>query len=626
MHSAAIVAFLAVALLAEGSPIAVGPLVSTEALLHGRAGLPLCTYHIMVWFVAGLSIGALVTRILADEREPCICDEKPQWDAPPPSGAAAAATGVCADILYMVLREALAPQPVDIAQWKGALALAAVCHCWRQVALPLVYRSIFISFSAPERMPRGGLRALLPGKPPSRAECSTNAGLAMLAGQAHTARTVRIAVHRPVPSMAFFQGVADALKLRTSRWPGARLVALEFGPGVLERMGKEFADSSVFVRLFAKSLCGLTSMDIAALGPGRGQQCDFLSALVDAYSGRLLRLSADVDLSLRAARFSSQMTSLRVSMGPLCIQALPAVDPGPLQHLSLFDVVADFEWSIFGGRKEGGPLVFSQLRELSIGYSAGAPVSAPDLRRNQDAVQLRFPALRRLHIFRCPRSCALLDRSIYPQRLDSVVVECASDAVVLERLRGIVPSRALTVLLAKTDHVDPDRYYRATSGIFGAHAVSDRPSLVLRAKGSVPDPARIDWPCLAALDIRTYITTTVLLALLAKLPGLGSLAATYLISSHFPTDVHIPSTRTSGNLSCAHVVHSKVSCMRLRFVMDSKLADTDVRFVLYLVAGTASLRTLSTTPATCEKLAKLMGSWGGQYPHMQRVGLIAALG
>ncbi|KAJ2709112.1 hypothetical protein H4R19_004414, partial [Coemansia spiralis] len=203
-----------------------------------------------------------------------------------------------------------------------------------------------------------------------RPKCTTtNAGLAVAGGTTHLAKSVHIAAHGAVPPGAFIQGVAGALRLQTAQWQNVRSAAFEFGAGSMEGTDREYADPKVFVDIFARNMRKVASLDIRRAGQQDGPQCDLPSMLVDAYSNQLVHLSAATELSLQAAQFPSQLTCLRLSMKPLAMQNLPKIDPTPLRHLSLFDVVAKFEWNIFAAAGAGGQLVFPNLVKMSIGYS-----------------------------------------------------------------------------------------------------------------------------------------------------------------------------------------------------------------------------------------------------------------
>ncbi|KAJ1731350.1 hypothetical protein LPJ61_002576 [Coemansia biformis] len=440
---------------------------------------------------------------------------------------------------------------------------------------------------------------------------------------------MHIAARGPISSAEFLQGVAGALKLQTSRWLNVKCAVFEFGSGVLESMNERYVDPKVFAGLFARNIHRLAALDIKILGRHDGPQCDFLSMITDMYAGQLVRFSADADLSLQSARFSSDLAGLRLSMKPLLIQTLPKIDPRQLQHLSLFDVVANFEWNIFARSKTGGQLVFKNLRELSIGYSLdsdmGAAATPPAAQSDKHCgVQLRFPVLKRLHVFRCPRNCILLSKGIYPPKLDKAVIECSPGVGALEKIKDLAPSKELTAILTKVDDGEMDRYYRAMNRLFSSGIISERPSLVLRTKRAVPDPERINWTCLAALNIHTYVTTTVLLGLLEKLPNLDRLDASYLISNHRRGEVCISHGRCN-NAEQSEGAPSKLKHVRLRFVLDSKLSDRDTGFVLYLMTRTEALVSLSTTSAMQSRLAKLVAKHVEQHPHLQHINLATTI-
>ncbi|KAJ2770664.1 hypothetical protein IWQ56_002082 [Coemansia nantahalensis] len=301
------------------------------------------------------------------------------------------------------------------------------------------------------------------------------------------------------------------------------------------------------------------------------------------------------------------------------------IDPAPLRHLSLFDVVANFEWNIFASTGADGQVVFPNLYKLSIRYSAAG--GRTDAAAADDGgcmgVRLRFPVLKRLHVFQCPQNCVLLSKAIYPPKLHRAVIECASGTGTLEKISGLVPSRELTVVMTHMDSDDMGSYYRAANKGFGSGAAADRLSLVLRTRRAVPDPARINWTHLAALNVHTSITTTTLLGLLAKMPNLDRLSATHLISSHrsdeFRVSHHHPSKDGQLRPMLPQARH-----VALRFVAELSLHHRDAGFVLYLITGMTALKSLSTTPTMQARLAKLVAKHASEHPHLQQIRLAAA--
>ncbi|KAJ2156095.1 hypothetical protein GGF46_005412 [Coemansia sp. RSA 552] len=424
------------------------------------------------------------------------------------------------------------------------------------------------------------------------------------------AQRMHISIQTPLSPLSFYCAVAETLDFQGSQWGGARSLTLEFANGVMAGFRKNPAIATPFMGLFSKRIPGLQRLDIVVQEAEGAQQCELLNTFADVYVPQLRHFSADIDMTLHARQFSEQLTSLQLSMTPLAIQTLPRINPEMLQRLSLFDVAANFKWNIFSS--VNGVLRFSNLRQLSLGHK----VDDGNVDRLADDVRPQFPVLQKLHVFRCPPHCVLLNRGIYPKKLDRVAVECPPGVSTLARLRRIVPSSSLVVLVTELEDGSQQEYQEVTNSVFSGKRISDKAALIVMTKHAIPDPMQVQWTNLSTLYIRAFMRTTVFLGLLDKLPGLQHMSASKLVSDHHPEDVYIAQGIDARQKKRGPHIETKITTMCLSSALDPKLVTRDIHFVLYVATAVHTLTSLETTEAMKGRLRKGISKHTCDYPHL----------
>ncbi|KAJ2785862.1 hypothetical protein H4R18_000251 [Coemansia javaensis] len=255
------------------------------------------------------------------------------------------------DILAMVIGYAQRLEQETRGLWSKRQPVLSVCRRWRCVAMPIVYREIFVWCE--------------------EGTASTNAGLAAELGAAHMARSVCMTVlydGDPVRSMRSALSALQGDDKPGRRWDRVKRLDLYVHPVADEALAKSQGAADV-VRAVANLLPGVEALrlddhasDSFTLSVYRG--------LASAYAGQLRRLNSSYIWGASTSPLA-RLTHLEVRFDALRCLSMPRVCTDTLVSLSLVGATTQQAWLQLMEGGTDGPAALGSLEHLYVSYHSG---------------------------------------------------------------------------------------------------------------------------------------------------------------------------------------------------------------------------------------------------------------
>lgn len=254
--------------------------------------------------------------------------------------------------LHYILKHAINDAPI----YRRQLAYLAVCHSWRQIALPLVYKEVY--FCA--------------GLPPKPHKWDTNLGLFLSTGYFSFAKRlhVRYFIGHEHPEKKW-EPFLNLLNMRPVQWPANHqqkllsldkkiaIQSLKMNKGLLPIIKKA-------VDKFSKRFPRMEDLKLtSSCWSGINQAINTL--LVNTLAGRLCVLDAACLLGPNVTHSLDNLTSLTYTVDDGTHLFLSKVNILVLEKLHLTSVPSDFSWGFFEKNpSSSAPVVFSNLKDLTL--------------------------------------------------------------------------------------------------------------------------------------------------------------------------------------------------------------------------------------------------------------------
>ncbi|KAJ2776713.1 hypothetical protein H4R18_005524 [Coemansia javaensis] len=259
----------------------------------------------------------------------------------------------------------------SIDQLRALVPLAAVCHSWRQAALPLLYQSVVCSIS---EAPAAAAAAAADGSAPGHV-CRSNLGLVLGAGHEVFVRRLvldlvgDVAPDVPVAALAR-AGFGDR------EWPGIGQLRVthRHGSAPIVYGGESLARLNTYL---LHMLPSLASVRYSSPDDRRHYHEFPLDGLLASTLSRLreVRLTTGLIPDMGSAAFLPRLTSLELRTPMLAEAAhLPMVFAETLERLHIGFSSADSIWDRFyvagtdGSSSSKGGLAFPNLKTLALEY------------------------------------------------------------------------------------------------------------------------------------------------------------------------------------------------------------------------------------------------------------------
>lgn len=312
--------------------------------------------------------------------------------------------------------------------FKEHLPYLAICHSWRNVALPLVYKVVFFSPYYRHN---------------SQAIWNSNVGLFLSTRYFQLVKKLYIYHHslKESRSVEELGMLLNLMNMEPLEWPAdgqQKLVPL----GVPLREGNNpqlLLDSDMLMLLngtisrFIRKFPKICDMELELCNPD-GVFRQLNAQLVNVLSGSLFQLCASMLYGEDLTQISQNLTSLTYKCNERSFPVLSKVNSLPLTKLYLSNLPFDFSWSLF--QKDPGsndPVVFWNLKDLMLKFgesrrfreglarTRGLNATTPSRHTN-----IQFPRLRHLFYRNFLRDF-VLQPGVIPSHLDSVHLEVGSE-------------------------------------------------------------------------------------------------------------------------------------------------------------------------------------------------------
>ncbi|KAI9469565.1 hypothetical protein BX667DRAFT_509673 [Coemansia mojavensis] len=259
--------------------------------------------------------------------------------------------------------------------------------------------------------------------------------------------------------------------------------------------------------------------------------------IIDHYMGNLKKLITTGSLTLTVPEFPQQITALELSLCETRNQQLPLIYSRQLRYLSLNNIHRNTNFNIFARASTKGKLEFPKLEYLHIYYAlpqiSFREVMDPDtIVLPENKTTLVFPSLQRLDLLCCYSRCPLLEKSILPEKLNWVELNChVSLLEYFAKMRKQINWLQTTVNIVG-DNID-ETLLTGSNMLFGNNSIVNDASMLVYGYSGLADCTRVEWPNLTKIGF-SEITATDLLDLLQFLPNLATLKVALLDTEEMP--------------------------------------------------------------------------------------------
>ncbi|KAJ2777341.1 hypothetical protein H4R18_005204 [Coemansia javaensis] len=276
---------------------------------------------------------------------------------------------------------------------------------------------------------------------------------------------------------------------------------------------------------------------------------------------------------------------------------------------------SDHSWAGFSiDGDESQDIWFPSLRELDLSTYWEAAADGTD--ETEPRGRLHFPALKVLKVECGNGILHVLERGVFPARLDLVVVLVAASAV-LDILNMVVPNARHFRLILRCDaDYDPAKAAAAQRMLDRAR---DCDEVELRIDGQTlpTQPETLASALVTRLFVSMDIDLGNIVALVRCLPRLSSLAIKSLNARNIPAGISIPEP---GADRLVEPISSTLKHVCISFDCNWLLNPEAIVFALkYLLLAVPSLSTFKAYGILDDPMDVFVGSYVGQYPHLARL-------
>ncbi|KAI9478932.1 hypothetical protein BX667DRAFT_505877 [Coemansia mojavensis] len=492
------------------------------------------------------------------------------------------------DIILLILYQLVGYELEKPRIFGGDLSLLAICSRWRQLALPLVYKYVFITYSkCLDIMESFERKKLCNYTEPNDADIFTNADLAKNAGD-NLARTVTIDVHY---IMSPVKGLTKVMQMLKSSVSNAQKLNLTLRPWTLDRH-----------HIIQTNGLASAANDLAKLMPHVkniffGGYCQlakvFSEYLADRYAHQILVLRSEQPI--QTTNFFSKLETMYMNVSNEYEYLMPHINIETLKHLIIKDGFIDFNFL------HNGEIVLPKLKYLCLDHAHRMPLNFIPLR-------LVLPQLEYL-IYDI--SCSIIERIVLPESMK--MLDISTSSAIFKALSKMKLPNCNNVKLSTTSGERDDNVIIYMNRVLTNMGKPQKAHLKIHY-----DLICVEhFTCkhVTDLEISSYIGMDTVIGLLDKLPELNKLRLK-----------RVTSYRQA--MGFGNAIDDSLNPLNFYNTRDLSLSfrncsyKLEVDFTIYLIVRMLLLREIHTPNVSQTDLFKGLNAFVLDCPHIKNVKFI----
>ncbi|KAJ2713374.1 hypothetical protein H4R19_002284 [Coemansia spiralis] len=509
------------------------------------------------------------------------------------------------DILRLVLLATLPAIKRKTARVKDGLRLLSVCKRWREIALPMVYDTVFIKCET-----QGG----------DGSECAdteTMLDLVLNVKCLHVVRRVVVAAHYRRDQLSGLKAVIARMREAADEWKGVRKLELSVkaaGLNAAER-GPPASDHEDDIVSISNALAALMpGLLELKLGYYRQTQvtCALFGRLVGLYADQLQVLHSKHALVVPQDRVLSRLRKVKMGSfrSDIVKFQLPRLDPEVIESLSLGIFTDNDMWSMFCADGDGHEISFPRLTNLYLTYGQGSTGAA------EHPWALRFPAVKHVRIA-CPNEeCPSMENAVFPARLERL--ELATGLTLQHAIADakVQVSRDLTLHTRYASDEDSTGIDIINRILAAADNCWER-GLSVNSTTSIP-PEFVTCTQLTHLYLCGPTGVDDLMEHVRRQPLLKVLSVNDLMMDDIQTDFTIPACAEHEPVT---PLDTQIRKLVIMGDQEDELQEQVTQIVKYLLLKIPTLTSLFSLPVIPKQIRDFVDEYAQWYPHLANIKL-----
>ncbi|KAJ2717061.1 hypothetical protein H4R19_000228 [Coemansia spiralis] len=519
------------------------------------------------------------------------------------------------DILVLVLRAALPAIKTRAADVKDGLELLSVCRRWREVALPVVYDTVFIS---------GGTQSSSPDNAVACLDIKTMADLVAGARCLHVVRRMVIHVFYQDDAFPELKAVIAKLCGVADEWKGVRQLELNvipagWNPNRRRPLVADHEDDIDSVSsAFAALMPGLRGIKIADAMQTQVTS-ELFGRLIGYYVDQLEVLHSSHALAAPQDRVFGKLKDVKIDAirsAALYFQP-PRLCPEVIESLSLRRLTANEMWSMFCAGLDEHAITFSRLANLCLEYCPGYMMMREPLSVERPWA-LQFSAAKRVRVICEEDKCPSMENALFPPCVELLNIQ--SGLGILRAMANAKVQVSQGLVLHARNSPEHNVYLETISGIFEAAGPCRLTKLYLVNRGAV-SLERFTYTGLTHLRLHGPASVDDVMGYICTQPRLVSLHVDHPTPTDPQMDFSIPACVEHDPVA---PLDTQLREFTINILKDLETAGPAISMLKYLLLKTPTLRSLVPQGAPDQLFQCFVDEYTRWYPHMASLTILGS--
>ncbi|KAJ1730335.1 hypothetical protein LPJ61_003069 [Coemansia biformis] len=506
------------------------------------------------------------------------------------------------EVLSLVIGLVEQPAQPTRGLWEKAHPVLSICRRWRCIALPIVYRELFVWCEE---------SADADCAPSARPVLTTNAGLVADLGVSCMARSLCMTVFYSAGPVSCVERALDLLRSAGTghAWSSVRKLDLFIHPVSDDALADSHEVASLACA-FAALLPGVVDIHLDDHVSDSFTVAMYRS-LVDVYARQLrcLKTSYIWDSGTQPL---ARLAHLEVRFDMIRCRAMPGVSLDGLVSLHLAGAASHRVWHLLAGSNVR-EAAFDCLERLHVSYIQDQlPLPVDTACSSTPALRLAFPRLRDLEVHNAGDHCPVTTSATLPPAMDTVTLSCTAAA--LRRFAAGNPPRTKAVRLAVDceDGTDCAGLFILASRLLQRSQQVLDAGLRIDTDRFVSECRHLDWPQFTRITVVQSATRSGVVAIIHRLPQLAELIVCGL-------DCGLADAAATQSSPVALPSRQSLRVLALYFCHSNYTTDAALAFLASCVQSLAGLELVRVYQLHSDHIVSLIQSHARAYPHIANV-------
>ncbi|KAJ2850634.1 hypothetical protein IWW36_001745 [Coemansia brasiliensis] len=541
------------------------------------------------------------------------------------------------DILHIVFSLATRMPHYTPNIWKESLQLAAVCHTWRLLILPMVYKYGAVQYGDSNTPLQ--ITQTYSLDEPANLEVKSNLGLAVQTGNFGLIKHLAIRLNYKYSPLYGLQNILNYLYQISHHWHPLKILEIEIKGN---RLLKEYARACILFNqyeiqkaasLLTQLLPQVNELKFSGYKPTPVAYTIY-NQLAWAYCSKIQGMCSNFPLLNPGTTDFTSLTHLEMdfSNNPKC--HLPPIYAPTLEYLSLSNIPLDYDWLPFYGTLPQTTVEFAHLKVLLLNYTENSKYQ--NANANLDALlqessrhsvslmfmvrKLLFPELEYLHIGTPGIEYhPIFEHSQFPCELSRLHLDGSIGMVqMLGRLK-LPRINQITLNLIYDQSPDMSIAFRSINQICSHAQFASNVRLEVYNYEDIQLVSPINCPYITELDIKAFISATRVFQLIQRLPRLSKLELSGIRFTRNDMvclgNMELISNETVGKSQISYL--SILQNIHLQPAEEKMVMD----FILYLLSKLNLLSSLKLRKVPMQPIHKFISENQAAYPHLSAIEL-----